>query len=78
MRYYSYIKIMASWDVTPCNMVNLTFYTLHGVTFQNTITLIHRHNKLTSHNVSILSINPSLIYVHSSLRFAKSFIAFFY
>jgi len=22
MRYYSYIKIMAFWDVTPCNLVN--------------------------------------------------------
>jgi hypothetical protein len=77
MRYYSYIKIMASWDMTPCNMVNLTFYTPHGVTFQNTITLIHRHNKPTSPNVSILSVSPSLIYVHSSLKFAKSFAASF-
>ena len=68
---------MAFWDVTPCNLVNLTFYTLRRVTFQNTVTLIHRHNNPTSHNVSILSINPSLIYVHSSLRFAKSFTAFF-
>jgi len=76
IRYYSYIKIMAFWDVTPCNLVNLTFYTLRRVTFQNTVTLIHRHNNPTSHNVSILSINPSLIYEHSSLRFAKSFTVF--
>jgi len=68
---------MAFWDVTPCNLANLTFYTLRRVTFQNTVTLIHRNNNPAFHTVSILSINPSLIYVHSSLRFSKSFAAFF-